>query len=263
LTASRGGGAGAETRRGGLLGFIATSRSVKKREEDPDMAALQQQTEGVIKCFTNEGEGFMRMHKSHAKIVNVTYTGGLVAGKADGRGTARFNGGSRFKSFNIYDAEFRSGIMQPCTAVLKWFGVDGGDVFSGNLTPDLCPAEGARGVYIRSVDGGRFQGRWPASGNGTLLDLSKPLDGVAWIPTDGSVHSVTLAGQLSIATPEWWAGEADLEDLYCWLPGADPRWRRIGIMERPAPGQAQPPTPPRRATRPAPARALDAALVCP
>ncbi len=227
------------------------------------MAALQQQTEGVIKCFTNEGEGFMRMHKSHAKIVNVTYTGGLVAGKADGRGTARFNGGSRFKSFNIYDAEFRSGIMQPCTAVLKWFGVDGGDVFSGNLTPDLCPAEGARGVYIRSVDGGRFQGRWPASGNGTLLDLSKPLDGVAWIPTDGSVHSVTLAGQLSIATPEWWAGEADLEDLYCWLPGADPRWRRIGIMERPAPGQAQPPTPPRRATRPAPARALDAALVCP
>ena len=228
------------------------------------MAALQQQTEGVIECFTNEKQGFMR----YLKGKKVTYTGGIVAGKADGRGTVCLIGGSGLKSFTIYDAEFRSGIMQPCTAVFRWCSSDDGDVFSGNLTPDLNPAEGARGVYMRSVDGGRFQGRWPASGKGRLdrIDKSFPQDGVAWIPTDGSVHSVTLDGERAIGSPPWWTEEAELKGIYGWLPGADPGWRRIGIMERPAPGQARPPAPPTYPPpRAAPARVggeLDAALLC-
>ncbi len=47
------------------------------------MAAPQQ---GVIERFTNEGEGLLGRWGSSCLL---TYTGGIVAGKAEGRGTVR------------------------------------------------------------------------------------------------------------------------------------------------------------------------------
>ena len=118
------------------------------------MAAPQQ---GVIERFTNEGEGELG---EWAKGFVFTYTGGIVAGKAEGRGTVRCEGGG---GWTLRDAEFRGGRMVACRAVLAF---DSGDAYAGPLIPaTLLPPNGAHGAIVRA-DGGVFQGDWSADADG-------------------------------------------------------------------------------------------------
>ena len=88
---------------------------------------MAEQDEGVIEPFTNEGgEGWL---SDHGLAGDLAYTGEIVGGKAEGRGTIR----CRAWRCTIRGAVFRSGAMLPCRAV---FAYDDGDAFAGPLA---CP----------------------------------------------------------------------------------------------------------------------------
>jgi hypothetical protein len=178
----------------------------------------EQQGEGVIDRFTNEdGQEWL---DEWGFLGFLTYTGGIVGGKAEGRGTVRCN--SSFL-FTIRDAEFLSGRMLPCRAIFSYD--DPGDAFYGPLAACGLPADGARGAFVRAADGGRFQGRWAALGKGN--DWAYPLEGAAWVADGGRVYAVALDGEEDISSA---AGDG-------WRPGAHAGWRLLGVMERPAAGQ--------------------------
>jgi hypothetical protein len=84
----------------------------------------QQQQEGVIDPFTNEGgEGYLRDRGRRGVLA---YSGEITAeGKAEGRGTIRCKAG-----WTIRGAEFCNGAMLPCRAV---FASEDGDAFAGPL----------------------------------------------------------------------------------------------------------------------------------
>jgi hypothetical protein len=67
------------------------------------MAAPQQ---GVIESFTNEEKGFLG---DSGRLGALTYTGDIVAGNAEGRGTVRCNAGR----WTLRDAEFSGASMLP------------------------------------------------------------------------------------------------------------------------------------------------------
>jgi hypothetical protein len=188
----------------------------------PQLQKQQQLEEGVIEGFTNEGEGWLGDWP-------LTYTGGIVAGKAEGRGMLRC---ARGGGFTFRDAAFSQGRMLPCHAVLEW---DGGDAFAGPLAAGGQPADGARGAVVRGRDGGRFQGEWPAAGEDN--DWFGPRRGAAWDARDGRVWPVALDG-------EW---ESIHSDGTGWAPGgAHTGWGpALGVMERPTAEQVRPhPGPP-------------------
>jgi hypothetical protein len=198
----------------------------------------QQEQEGVIERFTNEGEGWLGVC---ARGGGLTYTGGITAGKAEGRGTVRCGGG-----ITLRDADFRGGRMLPCRAVLAF---DNGDAFAGPLAAGGQPADGARGAVVRGRDGGQFQGEWPAAG--ARNNCFCPRRGAAWDARDGRVWPVALDGEEGICSgePGWAPGGAHAG----WGPA-------LGVMERPTAQQVRPDPPrPRRpacaARRAAPRRA--------
>ena len=191
------------------------------------MAAPQQ---GVIERFTNEGEGELGACANAGNVL--TYTGGIVAGKAEGRGTVRCEGGG-FIPFTLRDAEFRGGRMLACRAVLAW---DDGDAYAGPLLPaTLNPPNGAHGAIVRGKDGGVFQGDWPAGGRVRLL---RPHGGAAVVFPGGSVHRLTLRGTVRIDS----SGDG-------WGPGKDGWGPAVCVMVRPTADEVHIPPPP---TRPPP-----------
>jgi hypothetical protein len=186
------------------------------------------QEEGVIEGFTNEGEGWLG--KCAREGGELTYTGGIAAGKAEGRGTVRCDG-----ELTLRDADFRGGRMLPCRAVVAW--VDG-DAFAGPLAAGGLPADGARGAVVRGRDGGRFQGEWPAAG-ADIQWFFRPRRGAAWDARDGRVWPVALDGE-------------DIDSCGSgWAPGgAHAGWGpALGVMERPTAQQVRP-APPRPAASP-------------
>jgi hypothetical protein len=186
----------------------------------------QQQEEGVIEGFTNEGEGWLGERARGGWVL--TYTGGMAAGKAEGRGTVRCEEGG----WTFRDADFRGGRMLPCRAVFACD--DCGDAFAGPLAAGGVPADGARGAFVRGADGGRFQGEWPAAGAdcGWLF----PRRGAAWDARGGRVWPVALDGEEeSIGSGGWAPGGAHAG----WGPA-------LGVMERPTAQQVRP-APPRPA----------------
>ena len=190
------------------------------------MAAPQQ---GVIERFTNEGEGQLG---EWAKLV-LTYTGGIVAGKAEGRGTVRCEGGVK-GLFTLRDAEFRGGRMLACRAVLAY---DTGDAYAGPLDPDtLNPPNGAHGAIVRGKDGGVFQGDWPADGD---VNLFCPHGGAAVVFPGGSVHRLTLLGKWDIES----GGDG-------WGPGKDGWGPAVCVMVRPTADEVHIPPPPARPPQP-------------
>jgi hypothetical protein len=193
------------------------------------MAAAQPQPqEGVIDPFPNEGgEGFLRVGREG----RLSYSGDMVQGKAEGRGTIRCKGGRI--EWTIRGAEFRGGAMLPCRAVIAH--EDDGDAFFGPLTASGNVADNARGAYVRGEDGGRFEGTWPANGKRNWYHT--PRCGVAWV-ADGSVYAVKWRKDTPIGSG--WAGP------YCWVPGGA-GWVREGVLTRPD-GQVRAPDP--RPTRP-------------
>ena len=137
------------------------------------MAAIQPQPqqERVIDPFRNEGgEGFLRDLGRAGALV---YTGETKDGRAEGRGAIRCEVGAG-GVWTIRGASFRGGAMLPCRAV---FARDDGDAFAGPLAASGMAADGARGAYVRGVDGGRFEGTWPARGADNHLFC--PLRGAA------------------------------------------------------------------------------------
>ena len=204
------------------------------------MAAPQQ---GVIEGFTNEGEGWLGEWARAG--FGLTYTGGIAAGKAEGRGTVREE-----DEWTLRDADFRGGRMLPCRAVLAF---DNGDAFAGPLAAGGLPADGARGAFVRGADGGRFQGEWPAAGADNSWFY--PRRGAAWDARDGRVWPVALDGR----------GDIACIDGSGWAPGgAHAGWGpALGVMERPTAQQVRPdpPRPCRPArTRRTPCRPLPAPL---
>ncbi len=202
----------------------------------PPPPQQQQQEEGFIEGFTNEGEGWLGDWNP------LTYTGGITAGKAEGRGMVRC---ARGGGFTFRDAAFSGGRMLPCRAVLVW---DGGDAFAGPLAAGGQPVDGARGAVVRGRDGGRFQGEWPAAGEDN--DWFGPRRGAAWDARDGRVWPVALDG-------EW---ESIHSDGTGWAPGgAHAGWGpALGVMERPTAQQVRSPRPALAATPPPAPRAAAA-----
>jgi hypothetical protein len=202
--------------------------------------AVQQQQEVVINCFTNEGEGWLGKVSRSGRLSScfffscgfLSYTGSIAAGKAQGRGTVRCEGG-----WTLRDADFRGGRMQPCSAV---FAYHDGDAYAGPLTADCDPLNWACGACVRGADGGRFQGEWPAHGadNG----LFHPCVGAAWDPRDGSVWMVKL-------DPRKDAEEGIESGGSGWGPGAHAGWHRLGVMELPTAQQVPTRPPPLRPVR--------------
>jgi hypothetical protein len=201
----------------------------------------QQQEEGVIEGFTNEGEGWLGECARAGYVL--AYSGGIAAGKAEGRGTVH----SKAYGWTLSDADFRGGRMLPCRAV---FAVVSGDAFAGLLAAGGRPANGARGTVVRGADGGRFQGEWPAAG--ADYRWFRPRRGAAWDARDGRVWPVALDGRGGIG----YGGSG-------WAPGgAHAGWGpALGVMDRPTarqvrpdpprpPGPHAPHGPPRRATLP-------------
>jgi hypothetical protein len=183
-----------------------------------------QPQEGIIERFTNEGEGLLGEYGG-----DLTYTGGIAEGKAEGRGTVRFAGAGRV-GWTLRDADFRGGRMLPCRAVFALdagFACDSGDAFSGPLAAGGGrPADGARGAVVRGWDGGRFQGEWPAGG--ADWGWFCPRRGAAW--DGGRVWSVALDGEESIGSHG-----------YGWPPGTHAGWGpALGVMECPTPQQVRP-----------------------
>jgi hypothetical protein len=172
------------------------------------MAAPQQ---GVIACFTNEGEGMLGILCKSGFIL--TYTGDIVAGKAQGRGTVRCEAAF---PWTLRDAEFRGGRMLPCRAVIAW---DNGDAYAGPLAAGGLPPNGALAAVVRG-DGGLFQGEWPAKANNCFC----PHGGAAVVFPIGSVHPITLRGEAPISSAAGGSG---------WRPGGDGWGPAVGIMECP------------------------------
>ncbi len=196
----------------------------------------QQQREGVIEGFTNEGEGWLGEYGGGG----LTYTGGIAAGKAEGRGTVRLAA----LGWTLRDADFRGGRMLPCRAVLAF---DDGDAFARPLAAAGVPADGARGAVVRGADGGRFQGEWPAAG-ADGADWFCPRRGAAWDARGGRVWPVALDGRKKHRkSGEDCIGSGDGG----WAPGgAHAGWGpALGVMERPTARQVRPDPagPPRRA----------------
>ena len=141
--------------------------------------------ECVIERFTNEGEGWLGMLGRDGVL---SYQGGILAGKAEGRGTVRCKGGAgRYLPFTILHAEFSCGRMLPCRAVRV--RDDTGDAYAGPLAAGGRPAAGARGAYLRGADGGRFQGEWP---DGADSSWDRPRRGAAWVAASGCLYAVAL-----------------------------------------------------------------------
>jgi hypothetical protein len=186
------------------------------------MAAPQQ---GVIERFTNEGEGWLGQLAKNGYVF--TYTGGIVAGKAEGRGTVRCEGGGEWA---LRDAEFRGGRMVACRAV---FARDDGDAYAGPLIPaTLRPPNGAHGAIVRGKDGGVFQGDWSADGE---VHLFRPHGGAAVVFPGGSVHRLTLRGK--------WRIDSDGDG---WGPGKDGWGPAVCVMVRPTADEVHIPPPPAR-----------------
>jgi hypothetical protein len=214
------------------------------------MAAQQQPPQQeVIERFTNEGQRLLC-----GSLSSLTYTGSIVAGMAEGRGTVRCEGGACIsseeetgrklagRSWTLRDAEFQNGRMLPCRAVLALDKVKGSNrhsrnnsdgnlqyiAYAGPLAASGAPADGARGACVLREDGGRFQGDWPEH----VVECFAPQRGAAWDPRDGSVWAVALNGLELITGPIAHSG---------WGPGTHEGWRRLGVMERPTAQQVPQP----------------------
>jgi hypothetical protein len=185
------------------------------------MASPQQ---GVIERFTNEGEGMLGEQAGYGVLL--TYTGGIVAGKAEGRGTVRCEQGG---GWTLRDAHFRGGRMLPCIAV---YARDNGDAYAGPLDPATSkPPHGARAAIVRGMDGSVFQGDWPDTGG-----FFFPYGGAAVVFPGGSVHRVTPRGKWAIwsdgAMSGWGLSTAG------WGPA-------VCVVERPTADEVHPPPPAR------------------
>jgi hypothetical protein len=179
------------------------------------------QQQGVINPFRNKGGKGMLL--GYGRDGFLAYTGDVVAGKAEGRGTVRYKGWAAWDGWGIgiwtggwtiRGAEFRGGAMLPCSAVFAYD--DGRDAFAGTLTASGEPADMAFGAVVRGADGGRFQGTWPAYG--WRNEWFCPLQGAALVAADRSVHAVVLDGKTGIAS-----------GCSGWRPGRQ-GWARVGAF---------------------------------
>ena len=194
----------------------------------------QDEEEGVIEGFTNEGEGWLG--ECVGGVRNLTYTGGIAAGKAEGRGTVHCAG---LGGWTLRDAAFRGGRMQPCRAV---FAYDSGDAFAGPLAAGGAPADGARGAFVRGADGGRLQGSGPRPARATPVGAR----GAARRGTRAAAASGPWRSAGGRASPPTSASPAG-------PPGGRTRcWAALGVMERPTAQQVRPPLLPARAAPPPP-----------
>ena len=200
----------------------------------PSQHPPAQPQQGVIQRFTNQGgAGWLGDLASYGLL---TYTGGIVSGKAEGRGSIRCNGGSA-GGWTLHDAELLAGRLLPCVAVLAF---DNGNAYAGPVRGSGFPADGACGAVVLGRNGGRFQGVWPA--NGEDNKWWRPLGGAAWDPADGgSLHAVSLSGAPTDAIV------SASGDHSGWRPGG-PGWVRVGSLVG-ADGQVPPPRPSSPATQ--------------
>jgi hypothetical protein len=131
-------------------------------------------------------------------VLFLTYTGGVVNGKAEGRGTIRFEA----QKWTLRDAEFRGDRLLPSRAVLA---PDNGDAFHCDFAAGGMPANDARSAVVLAAGGGRFQGVWPAHcGDNNWF---QPLRGAA-LDRGGRLHRVALNGRTVIRSgyPGWRPG---------------------------------------------------------
>jgi hypothetical protein len=182
----------------------------------------KQQKQGVIDPFPWEGhtpeswEDWITVAKEEDTL-DLVYTGRVVAGKAEGRGTISFKN----SEYYIIHGEFRDGeIQENAVAVHTWEG----GAWAGDMeccgppdTDEEGPTRCAWGTLVRE-DGGRFEGTWP---DARSRCETSPETGAAWDPSDGSVFSVNNrdkdAGEYSNLTDSgWMLGE--------------PRWVKLGVL---------------------------------
>ncbi len=184
-------------------------------------AQQEQAPQNVIACFTNEDQGWLGTLRG-----GLSYTGEIVAAKAEGRGTII---GGRW---TLRDAEFRGGRLVPCRAVKVWRN---GDAYAGPLDSDCNPPKGARASFVRGTDGAVFQGGWPAEKTGCC---SRPDGGAAVVFPSGSVHRVKFRGEVDIAS------SGPTSHGFRWGPGEDGWGPAVCVMERPTADEVRPPSPP-------------------